>query len=211
MRVCIGNSAVLVHSVGRSRPVASSFHRIGSFIFSYFVSSLAPFTLTLFGMFYYCVFEAMFKGIEDHPGRWARVVSYIHSRVTGASRSYFPSIGMGFALFFAFVVVHLMKGIACFDRSATRRGGSIMALHSRYLVIFFFLLVLFLLFPVHLCALWQQKSLENHGIDHGWDTLERILLGVLGIFLLSHENFSRRRISDMRGNGLGIVSATGLF
>lgn len=121
---------------------------------------------------------------------------------------------MSFALFFAFVVVHLMKGIACFDRSATRRGGSIMALHSRYLVIlllFFFLLVLFLCFPVHLCALRQQETLENHGIDHGWDTLERTLLGVLGIFLLSHENFSRRRISDMRGNGLGTVSATGLF
>jgi hypothetical protein len=44
---------------------------------------------------------------------------------------------MSIALFS--VVVHLMKGIACFDRSATRREGSIMALHSRYLVFYVFI------------------------------------------------------------------------
>ncbi|KAB8228029.1 uncharacterized protein BDW43DRAFT_233122 [Aspergillus alliaceus] len=99
----------------------------------------------------------MFKGIEDRPGAMGPV-GFIHPFASHWGFSFLFSFDRHeLSHFSSFVVVHLMKDIACFDRSVTRRGGSIMALHSRYLFYLRACLVLFF-FSQFISALFGNRN-----------------------------------------------------
>ncbi|KAE8149585.1 hypothetical protein BDV25DRAFT_124553 [Aspergillus avenaceus] len=85
----------------------------------------------------------MFEGIEDRPGRSTQTT---HSGFLGLSLRVF--VDRHELRTFLSHLVHLMKGMACFDRSAIRREGSIMALHTRYLVFFSWFWFTFLSFSL---------------------------------------------------------------